>query len=166
MKTKQMVLTAVFIAMVTVSTYIRIHIPIGTGGLIHLGTLTMFTIALKFGPRYGAISGGVGMALFDLFSEWYVWAPGTLVVRLLAGFVVGYIALSSAGQGGNKIRNLLAILAGGTVIVVGYFVFESIFLGTGFAAIMSVPGNLAQIMIGLFALFILPSIPSLEDLEN
>ncbi len=123
MKTKQMILTALFIAMVTVSTYIRIHIPLGTGGLIHLGTLTMFAIALRFGPRYGAVSGGVGMALFDLFSEWAIWAPGTLVIRLLAGFIVGYIAMSAKGQGEDRLKNFLAVLAGGLVIVIGYFIF-------------------------------------------
>ena len=166
MKTKRLVLTAVFIAMVTVSTYIRIYIPIGTGGLIHLGTLVSFTIALKFGARYGALSGGIGMTIFDLLSEWYVWAPGTLVVRLIAGFVVGSVAMSEQGQGESKIRNGFAIAAGGVVIVIGYFLFEALILGTGFAAIMSVPGNLTQIAIAVFSLFILPSIPNLEDLEN
>ncbi len=166
MKTRQLVLTSVLIAMVTVSTYIRIHIPLGTGGLVHLGTLVSFTIALKFGARYGALSGGIGMTLFDLFSEWYVWAPATLVVRLLSGFVVGTIAYSRAGQGARPWRNLLAIMLGGTIIIVGYFLFESLVLGTGWAAIASVPGNLTQIALGLFALFILPSIPSLEDLNH
>ena len=166
MKTKKIILTAMFISMVTVSTYIRIHIPIGTGGLIHLGTLTMFTIALKFGPRYGAISGGVGMALFDIFSEWAIWAPGTLVIRLIAGYLVGYFAMSKKGQGEDRMRNILGIVAGSGVIVVGYFIFESVFLGTGLAAIASIPGNLAQIFIGLFSIFILPSIPRLEDLES
>ncbi len=166
MKTKQLVLTGLLIALVTVSTYVRIHIPLGTGGLVHIGTLTMFVIALRFGPRYGALSGGVGMALFDLFSEWVIWAPGTLIIRLLAGFLIGYIALSKQGQGENKLRNVLALIVGGVVIIVGYFIFEGVFLGTGFAAIASVPGNLTQVLIGFFALFILPSVPRLEDLES
>ena len=166
MRTRQMILTALFIAIVTVSTYIRIHVPLGTGGLIHIGTLTMFTIALRFGPRYGAISGGVGMALFDIFSEWASWAPGTFVIRLIAGFVVGYIALSKKGQGENRVRNLLACLAGGVIIVAGYFIYEGFFLGTGLAAVASIPGNVAQLIIGLLAIFILPSIPRLEDLQS
>ncbi len=166
MKTKRIVLTAAFIAMVTVSTYIRIYIPIGTGGLIHLGTLVSFTIAIKFGRRYGAVSGGIGMALFDVLSEWYVWAPGTLVIRLVAGYLVGLVAMSPRGQGQSRVRNVFAILAGGVVIVSGYFVFEAVFLGTGWAAIMSVPGNLTQIAIGFFSLFIVAAIPRLEDLEN
>lgn len=166
MKTRQMLLTAMFIAVVTVSTYIRIHVPLGTGGLIHIGTLTMFTIALRFGRRYGAISGGVGMALFDLFSEWVIWAPGTLVIRFIAGFLVGHIAMSKHGQGESRVRNLLACLAGGLVIVVGYFIYESIFLGTGLAALASVLGNVAQLIIGLLAIFILPSIPRLKDLQG
>ncbi len=165
-KTKQIVLTAMFTAMVMVTTFIGIDTPLGAGGYIHLGTLTMFVIALKFGPRYGAISGGLGAALFDVLSRYFTWAPGTLIIRLVAGFVVGRVALSSAGQGANKTRNLLGILAGGAVIVIGYFIFESVFLGTGFAALSSIPGNIVQIVLGLFSLYIIHQIPDLEDLEN
>ncbi len=166
MKTKEIVFLGTLIALVTASTYIRIHIPIGTGGLIHIGTLTMFIIALRFGARYGAIASGVGMALFDILSEWVIWAPGTLVVRLIAGFVIGKVALSSKGQGELLSKNILALIAGGVIIVVGYFVFEALIIGTGWGAVASIPGNLAQIAIGFFALFILPSIPKLETLST
>ncbi len=165
MKTKEIVFLGTLIALVTASTYIRIHIPIGTGGLIHIGTLTMFVIALRFGAKYGAIASGVGMALFDILSEWVLWAPGTLVVRLIAGFVIGKVAMSSKGQGEMLSKNVLALALGGVIIVVGYFVFEAVVIGTGWAALASIPGNLAQIAIGSLALFILPSIPKLETLS-
>ena len=166
MKTKEIVFLGTLIALVTVSTYIRIHIPIGTGGLIHIGTLTMFIISLRFGAKYGAISSGVGMALFDILSEWVSWAPGTLVVRLLAGYIIGKVALSPKGQGEDFKRNIVALILGGLVIVIGYFIFEALVIGTGFGALASIPGNIAQILIGLFALFILPSIPKLETLNE
>lgn len=166
MKTRQLVLTAVFISMVTVSTYIRIHIPLGTGGLIHLGTLVSFTIALKFGARYGALAGGIGMTLFDLFSEWYVWAPATLIIRLISGYVVGRVALSRRGQGLNMLRNVIAIMLGGVVIISGYYVFEAFILGVGLVpALASIPGNLTQIAFAMFGLLIVPSLPRLEELH-
>ena len=168
-RTKEMIMTAMFIAIVFIATYIRIYIPIGlgTGGLMHIGTFAMFAIALKYGKRYGALSGGIGMALFDIASEWAIWAPGTLIVRLLAGYVVGRFSESKAGQGQVMAKNIVAIALGGIVIITGYFLYEAFALGIGLVAISSAVGNLVQIIIGAFALFILPSLPELEmDLEN
>jgi len=162
---KRLVYSALFIAIVFVATYINIHIPIlmGQGGLVHLGTLVMFIIAIKYGRTYGALAGGVGMALFDLLSIWATWAPGTLVVRIVAGFVMGQVALSKEGQGKSFVRNVLALLAGGAVIVVGYWLFEGIFLGYGLVpALGSVPGNILQIVIASLGLFLLKSMPELE----
>ena len=164
-RTREITMMAVFIAMVFVATNIRILIPValGTGGLVHLGTLVMFAIALKYGKVFGAVAGGVGMMLFDLFSEWAIWAPGTLVVRLLAGFVIGYIAYSQLGQGKSAIKNVIALLLGSVIIIVGYFIFEAVFLGVGWVAVGSIPGNVVQIVIGFFALWILPSLPDLKE---
>lgn len=162
---KRLVYSALFIALVFVATYINIHIPIlmGQGGLVHLGTLVMFMIAIKYGRTYGALAGGIGMALFDVLSIWATWAPGTLVVRLIAGFVVGTVALTPEGQGASFIRNILAILAGGVVVVLGYWLFEGLVLGYGLVpALGSVPGNILQIVIASFGLFLLKSMPELE----
>ena len=92
-KTEQIVFGGLFVAIVFVATYF-IQIPTTgiSGGLIHLGNIAMFSIALKYGRKYGALSGGLGMMLFDLFSAWFVWAPATLVVRGVMGYVIGLVA--------------------------------------------------------------------------
>ena len=162
-RTEQIVFSAEFIAIVFVATYF-IQIPTTgiSGGLIHLGNIAMFTIALKYGKYYGALSGGIGMALFDIFSAWFAWAPGTFVVRLTMGYVIGLLAQDAKGQGANLTKNIIAIVAGSIVMVVGYFLFEAVFLGVGFAAISSVPGNLVQLVIGCLALAIVPVLPKLK----
>jgi uncharacterized membrane protein len=168
-KTKVMVRTALFIAIVFVATNIRVHIPIfmAQGGLVHIGTLVMFVIAVKYGKRYGALSGGIGMTLFDLLSEWAYWAPGTFVARILAGFVFGLVAQSKEGQGKNMTKNVLALFAGGAIIVVVYLLFEAYYLGYGLqVAALSIPGNLIQLLIASFGLFILKSMPEIEEVEK
>jgi len=165
METRKMVYMALFITMVFVATNIRIHLPLGTGGLVHIGTLMMFAIALKYGKAYGAISAAIGMSLFDVMMGWGAWAPGTFVVRLLAGFLVGLIAHSKGSAGSSMIKNILAISVGGIVIVSGYYMFESIFITNFHGALLSIPGNLMQIAIGVFAVFILDSLPKL-NFEN
>ncbi len=162
METKNIVYMALFITMVFVATNIRLHFPLGAGGLVHIGTLMMFAIAIKYGKRYGAISAAIGMTLFDVMMGWASWAPGTFFVRLAAGFIVGYIAQSPKGQGMDFIRNLLAITLGGFIIVSGYYIFEAFFITDFYGALASIPGNLMQILIGIFALFILDSLPKLD----
>lgn len=162
-RTERIVFSAAFIAIVFVATYF-IQIPTTgiSGGLIHLGNIAMFAIALKYGKYYGAISGGIGMALFDIFSAWFAWAPGTLVVRFAMGFVIGLVAKDKKGQGANIVRNVVAIALGSVVMLVGYFLFEAIFLGVGFAAISGVPGNVTQLAIGCLGLLIVPVLPKLK----
>ena len=164
-RVKELTLSSIFIASVFVATYINIHVPIlmGQGGLVHLGTLVMFVIAVKYGKTYGALAGGIGMALFDVLSIWAIWAPGTLVVRLIAGFVMGTVALSPEGQGKSTPRNILALLAGGAIIILGYWLFEGLFLGVGLGpAVGSIPGNILQIVIASAGLFLLKSLPELN----
>lgn len=164
--TKSIVLTGLFIALVYVATNIRIHIPffMAQGGLVHIGTLMSFIIAIKYGARYGAISSAIGMTLFDLLSEWAFWAPGTFVARLVSGFLFGIIALSPKGQGKSMTRNILALIGGGASIVLIYLLFESFYLGYGLrVAALSIPGNLLQLFIASFGLFILKSMPDLEE---
>ena len=161
-----MIYTGLFIAIVFVSTYfIQIPTPGVMGGLIHLGNIAMFSIALKYGPKYGAISGGVGMAMFDLFSAWYLWAPGTLFVRFIMGGLIGYVGNSPLFGTNVHVRRVIAILLGGLSMLVLYFLYEAFILGVGFAALGGVFGNVIQILLGSLALFIVPFLPAMTSEE-
>ena len=158
--TQKIVFSGMFIALVTVATFINVPYPGSAGGLMHLGTLMLFIISLKFGKSYGALAGGIGMGIFDVLGGWMSWAPGTFVVRLIMGYVVGWIAEDKNGQGSNVYKNLLAIAAGGVVMIVGYYLYEAIFLTTFGAATLSFTGNAAQIVIGLISLIVIKYIPN------
>jgi len=160
----RIVLAGMFIALVTVSTYIGIPWPFSTGGYMHLGTLMALIIAIAFGKEYGALSGGIGMFLFDMFSAYTAWAPGTLIVRFIMGYVVGYIAYDNKkeSQGTNIYRNIIAIAVGAVIMMAGYYLYEAIFLTTFRAALLSIYGNLVQFTLGLLALFIVPVIKKVD----
>ena len=167
--TFRIVLTAMFITLVTVATFINVPFPGAAGGLVHLGTLVSLIIAIRFGKYYGLMAGGFGMAIFDILGGWLAWAPGTFVVRLLMGFVVGLVASDKErGQGRNILKNILAWLLGLIVMVSGYYFYEAIFLTTFTASLASIPGNLIQFAIGLAAPFIacyaLDGIQEFDDL--
>ncbi len=152
---QKIVLSALFVTIVFVATFINIPFPGATGGLVHLGTVVLLTIAMRYGKEYGAIAGGIGMGLFDVMGGWMAWAPGTFIVRLLMGYIVGLIAEDKTkGQGQNVIKNVIAWLVGLIVVVVGYYLYEALFLTTFKIAIASIPGNIIQFAIGFVAVFI------------
>lgn len=140
---KEMVITALFIAMVYVFTaFINIKLPIAAnGGLVHLGNIPLFIGAILFGKKTGCIAGGVGMALFDVLSGWTLWAPFTLVTVGLMGFVVGAITEKRKGFRWY----IVALIVACGIKVVGYYIAEWVIFGNMYAPISSIPGNLVQI---------------------
>ena len=116
--------TALFIALTYVFTaFVNIRLPIAAnGGLIHL-------------------VGGVGMALFDLLSGWTLWAPFTLVIVGLMGYVTGLIAEHKQKLGWYVIAFAIAC----AIKVVGYYIAEAIIYQNIFVPISSIPGNIVQV---------------------
>jgi uncharacterized membrane protein len=94
----------------------QVAIP-ATRGYFNLGESMVYVSALLFGPTVGAFSGGIGSMLSDVFTGYIIYAPGTLVIKGIEGFIVGSLAqrakiVSSRGKE-NKLstRNLLVTVA-------------------------------------------------------
>lgn len=148
-KTKQLVFAALFVALVFVFTaFINVRLPVAAnGGLIHLGNVPLFVIAILFGKKFAALAGGLGMALFDLMGGWMLWAPFTLVIVGLMGYTVGAICQKRQG-----VAWYAAAFAAATVIkVVGYYLAEMIIYGNALVPLASVPGNLVQMGVAILA---------------
>ena len=164
---QRIVLSALFVTLVFVATFINVPFPGAAGGLVHLGTVVLLTIAMRYGKEYGAIAGGIGMGLFDVMGGWMAWAPGTFIVRLLMGYVVGFIAYDPVkGQGQSIVKNIIAWLLGLIIMVVGYYLYEALFLTTFEAAILSIPGNIIQFAIGFAAVFIALALNRVNDISR
>ena len=139
--TKDLVETALLTTLVFVATaFINIRLPIlSSGGLVHLGNVILFAAAILFGKKKGAIAGAVGMAIFDLSSGWALWAPFTLVVRGIMGYIVGTIAYSNNKNGDNFLINILAVFVSGIWMIIGYYITEVILYGNLLAPVASIP---------------------------
>lgn len=84
------------ITLVFVATAIIPHIPVPfTEGYIHIGDSMIFVAAILFGWRYGAVAGGIGAAMSDLYLEYAHWALPTLIIKGIMGLIVGMIAHNS-----------------------------------------------------------------------
>ena len=144
-RTYYLVINALFIALTLVATWlINIRLPfMGSGGLIHLGNVPMFLAAFIFGKRTGMLAGGIGMGLFDLISGWTAWAPFTLVIVGLMGYVSGLISEKMKVR--PVIANTIAVIAALVIKIVGYYLAEVVLYGNWVAPAGSIPGNIIQV---------------------
>ncbi|MBE6111822.1 MAG: ECF transporter S component [Peptococcaceae bacterium] len=154
--TKDMVLAGMGIALVFVATLINIKLPIGQGGLIHLGNVPLFLFAILFGKKTGAIVGSFGMGLFDLMGGWTPWAPATFMIVGLMGYTVGLVA----ERNDSTVGYVLAVVLACVIKVAGYYVAEALIYGNWVQPVLSIPGNLMQI--GVAALIVLPMAGTLK----
>lgn len=161
---KDLVTTALLVSMVFIATkFINVRLPVSiNGGLIHLGTGMLYIAAIVFGRKKGAVAGAFGMFLFDIISGWAAWAPFTFVIRGVMGYLVGTIANLKGRDGKSFIFNLLAILAGGVWMIVGYYFAEVILYGNWATPVTSIPGNVLQIVLGLVSLAVVPVLKRLR----
>ncbi len=117
-----------------------IFFTLGMGGLS--GTVLGFVGALYYSGSIDLSLGlpFLGMTTYTVFIPAQFWIiPAALVVLLTE--VVAFAFEPRFGW------MVLSTLAGGAVMVTGYFLYQQFFLG--YAAIFEVPFNIAQMMVGL-----------------
>jgi uncharacterized membrane protein len=91
MKSQTIASAAIFTAFVAAATSVfTIYIP-ATTGYFNVGEIMVYTSALLLGPYVGAFAGGVGSMISDLSLGAPYFAPGTLVIKGIEGFIVGYL---------------------------------------------------------------------------
>lgn len=145
-KSRTLTATALFAALITVGT-LYLKVP-GPTGYYHMGDGLVYTAAIVLGLWPAAFAASVGSALADVLGGAAVFAPWTFVIKGLTAVVVAF-----AARGG---RNVLAMLLGALVTVVGYAAATAILYGPP-AAVAETLGNLLQVGVGvILALVLLP----------
>lgn len=199
MKTRELALTGLMAALTLVVTRSFI-IPIPqTKGFFNVGETAVYMAAVLFGPRVGALAGGVGSALADLSLGYAAFAPYTLVIKGIEGYVVGALGYRGRGVAGiigtivgllvgvwaltgaswlvkaagvaviiaagtalvlmsrdERARRtgarLTAMISGGLLMVLGYFIVQAFVMRLGVAAaLVEVPYNIVQMTVGIVA---------------
>ncbi len=144
---KEIVKIGLMSAFIYISTA-AINVPIGPGGVIHLGDSMIFVTAILFGSKTAAVSGAIGMTLFDLLSPYAIWAPFTFVVKAVMGYLAGAISHGKNSNGESLGRNIAAIAVSGTWMIFGYYIAESIIYKNIIAPIATIPANFFQVFGG------------------
>ena len=140
--TRDLTILAMFIALTTVAT-ILIQIPIpATKGYLNIGDTILICAGLLLGKSAGGIVGGLGSALADLITGYTFYAPITLVVKGLEGFVTGWLREKTS------LHFTLCAVIGGLVMALGYLLAEGLILYNFGTAILSFVPNLLQGLAG------------------
>lgn len=149
-KTRKLVTSALFCALTFLGTYLSI--PAGIAGNLNFGDGFLLIGAWFLGMPWG-FSAAVGAALCDLASGYVIYAPATLIIKLLMVAVAVLLrkALEKTPLPG-VVRCLISGLTAELVMTFGYYLYESTIIteiSSFSAALVNVPFNLLQ---GAFAL--------------
>lgn len=143
--TANIALYGILIALTTVATMI-ISIPtIATKGYINLGDAIVLLSGFVLGPLGGFIVGGIGSAMADILLSYAYYAPFTLVIKGIEGFLGVYLYKKLFKE---KTVLVPAIIAG-LWMATGYLIVEVFMYGAG-AAFTSYPSNIIQGLVGAF----------------
>ncbi len=139
---------ALFAALIMLTTIV-IVIPVGAGAYFNLGDSMIYAAAWFLGPLAG-VAAAVGSGLADVISGYVIYAPATLIIKGLMGFVVG-VLLKHFNQ--KLMSKIMALSAGALIMIVGYFAYEY-FAATlleipKVAAFGNILGNLVQGVAGV-----------------
>ena len=147
-------MSAVFAAATFIGTLL-VTIPVGPG-VFNVGEIVIYTAAFLFGGIVGGLAGGIGAAAADVATGAFAFfAPFTLVIKGLEGFVVGQLA-------GESVRSkVIAVAIGAPFMIVGYFVTVAYFYGLPAAIGSELPIDIIQAAVGLAV-----ALPLSQALQN
>lgn len=153
-KIKKIAMMGLFLALTVVATSI-LKIPVPTFNLyFHLGETIIYLSALIFGGVPAAIIGGVGSSLADLLAGYPMWAPITLFIKGIEGFIAG----SFAAKG----RAIHGLIFAGLFMIASYATAAGIIYGIG-AIPIEIAGDTLQVSVGaLIAVFLYKRLKNLS----
>ena len=137
-KLHQLVMAAIFAAAIAVTTAYILHIPLPTGGYVHLGDALIYLAACLLPAPWAMAAGAVGAGLADLLTA-PMWVLPTLIVKALV-----CLPFTSKSQRVLCGRNIAAIFISGPLSPSLYGVANVIFTGTAAAFLPQFLGTLVQ----------------------
>lgn len=138
-KLSYMTASALFAAIICITTAYLFHIPIGVnGGYVHVGDAMIYLAASVLPMPYAMAAGALGGALADLLTA-PAWALPTFIIKML-------IALPFTSKKAKIVtpRNVIGVFTAAVLSFAGYYLAEVVMFGTWGALIPSIMGTLAQ----------------------
>lgn len=150
-------ISAMFAGTITLTTAYLLHIPIPTGGYIHLGDTLIYLAACLLPTPYAAAAAAVGAGLADLLTA-PVWVMPTLLIKAL-------LVLPFTDKGKHLLcrRNVAAVIFAGVFSPAAYAVSGCAMTGSMDSFLPQFLGTLVQ-GIGSGALFLVIA-PAMDKIK-
>ncbi len=154
-KTKKLIRSAMFAALIFIATFlIKIPTP-GTTGYVHPGDAFVILSGVFLTPFYSFFAAAIGSALSDLAGGYFIYVPITFFVKGLIGLIC---ALIYRRLGKKQDKPSAAMFFCGitdiVLVVFGYGIPEIFLYGFAGAAASAFP-NFVQGLSGLILAFLL-----------
>ena len=127
-------------------------------GYIHLGDGFVLLAAIILQKKYACFAGGVGAGLADIYEGYAVWAPWTLVIKIVMVLIVQlfFDFLTKRASNGKHIAKiagipfaeLFAYVLAVLWTVSGYYIAQGFISGNWIAPVADIPGNVLQAAVG------------------
>ena len=139
---KWITVTAIFMALNIAMSSFGIPVP---GGHLYLCDLIICTAALILDPFAAFVVGGVGSFLGDM-----IFYPLPMIVSLVThGLQAVVISLIAHHKKESFSKSLIATIVGGVIMVVGYTLGKTFVYSTFEYAMIKLPYEIAQAVIGI-----------------
>ena len=142
---KKLALTAVLMAMNIIMSMSIFSIPV-PGGHLYLNDIIIVTAAILLDPLGAFLVGGIGAFLGDFFfypTPMFV----SLAVHGLQALVISLFAHKDNAQSGF-VRTLIGVALGVVIMVVGYTLGRAFIYSTPAYAVMKLPFQILQAVVG------------------
>ena len=147
-KNKYLTTSALFAALICVTTAYIFHIPFGVnGGYVHIGDALIYLAAAILPTPYAMGAAAIGGMFADLLTA-PAWAVFTFIIK-------AFVASTFTSKHNNIVntRNIIALFAAAIISIAGYYVAEVILYGNAAAAVLSIVSSTIQAL-GSSVLFI------------
>ena len=145
--TQKIVISSLFAALTCVAT-ILIKIPSPLNGYINLGDGIVLLAAWVLPLPYGVIAAGLGSALADVFSGYFVYAPATFVIKALMAIVAYSLYKLFAKKIKSTVSRIFSGILAEIVMILGYYLFEGVLYGF-VSSLVNIPANAVQAVAGI-----------------
>ena len=144
---RNLVLASVLASLTCAATLV-VTIPSPTGGYMNLGDTIVLLSAYLLGPWWGAAAAGIGSGLADLMAGYAFYAPATILIKALMAVSA---ALLYRALGRRPWAVIPCGLAAEAIMVLGYWGYDALLMGSLAGAAAGLPSNLTQGLFGLAA---------------
>lgn len=138
-KVKNLTMTGIMAALITIMTAYICHVPVGVnGGYVHFGDSLIYLAAVLLPRPYALAAAAIGGGMADLLTA-PMWALATIIIKMLI-----VLPFTNKSRKIVTTRNVLATVLAYFISGLSYFLAEYLLFGTWSVLLVSMSQSLVQ----------------------